>query len=87
MPDIDELKARLIEARNAYHAARAALHDAQRNGLAIRSCRLCRKQIRTGHKWRFVNVKGNTLVEHRTCRYPDAYSEEQGKRFEARARK
>ncbi len=84
LSDLDELTARVVAARDAYHAAKTALHDAKRNGLAIRKCRLCKKQIRSGHKFRFVTVKDCTMLEHRTCRYPDAYSDEQGKRLEKR---
>lgn len=78
---VEELKERVIKAKQAYDAAKAALYAATRNAFAIRKCRRCKRQIRSGHKWHFVTEKGVTMTEHRTCKYPDSYSDEQGARF------
>ena len=81
MNDLQELQDAVIRTRAAYHAAKIALADATRNRFAIRKCCRCHSQIRTGHKWQFVTVKGVTTTAHRTCKYPDSYSDEQGKRL------
>lgn len=79
MTNLDELRKRVVQAHEAYRTAKAALFEATKNAVAIRVCRLCKKRIASGHKWRFVTVKDCTMTEHRTCKYPDAYNDAQGK--------
>lgn len=38
-----------------------------------RICRLCKRPIAKGHKWRFVAVRGRTTLQHRNCQNPDSY--------------
>lgn len=40
----------------------------------VRFCRLCKKPILKGHKFRWVNLDGNvTTIEHRNCDEPNSY--------------
>jgi hypothetical protein len=38
-----------------------------------RICRLCESPIERHMKWRFVQVRGKTLIEHRHCDNPFEY--------------
>lgn len=81
MNKLDELKQRVVKTRLAYQVAKQAYNEATKNAFAIRVCRNCKKQITVSHKWHFVTVKDVTMTEHRTCKYPDSYNDEQGKRL------